>query len=577
MQTKLNWAIPALLLLLLVAASGSLYAHNGEYLPPEGLRAPPRLTPTETGSTPSAGRPLSSPTQLDRPGVITPGSLTPKKTSAEPDTVRQETAISWEALFDVLRRGLPDHPPIATRELRERVRVALVGRLEDESLEVRRFVVLSLGRIGAFDDASSAVRDDPVAARGISLLGPGLAYRAPLFECVGPPIKETLLPVLTDRAAGSFARGSAAISLALGGPSEASALLDAMQDCEAGPLRDVFLFALGLSGHPGAHSLLLDRVLPPKDRGIRGNPAQRALLLHAMSRIPGPDVTRDLVRRLTDPSMKVRAAAALSLAGRTDGSQGGRVALRGLAFTAPARPRSAALVALARLGDVKAAGLARLALGDVSCRGNGTAAVAALTLGLMASAEDGPDLVAVFADTGASADLRKAAAVAAGLVRARDSAELMTAVIRKERDPLVASFGILGLSLLDGRAAAPLIEKALARTEQDAVRRLMVIALGYAGGERAEELLVKAYGDNYFVNREAPLALYRLNPERAIGELLSRLADEKNLWSRRFAAIALGRCLDTEFPSFFGTVLLGTGLGGQTPVEHLMFYLESGS
>ncbi len=577
MRTKVIWVILALLLLPLVAAPVSLFAHNGEYVPPESLRSPPRLTPTETGPTPSPGRPLSDPTQLDRPGAITPGSLTPGRTSAEPDAVRQETAISWEAVFEVLRRGLPDQPPTASRKLRERVRAALVGRLGDENLSVRRFVVLSLGRIGAFDDASSAVRNDPVAARGVALLGPGLGYRAPVFECVGPSLRETLLPVLTDKAAGSLARATAAISLALGGPSEASVLLDAIQDCEAGPLRDVFLFALGLSGHPGAHSLLLDRILPPKDATVRDDAAQRALLLHAMSWISGSEVTSDLVRRLTDPSMEVRAAAALSLAGRVDGAQGGRVTLRELARTAPARPRSAALVALARLGDAKAAGLARLALGDVSCRGNGTAAVGALALGLLGSAEDGPALVTVFADTGAPSDLRKAAAVAAGLVRARDSGELMARVIRKERDPLVASFGILGLSLVDGKTAVPLIEKALARTERDEPRRLMVIALGYAGGERAEELLVKAYGDNYFVNREAPLALYRLNPDRAIEELLSRLADEQNSWSRRFAAIALGRCLDTGFPSFFGTVLLGTGLGGQTPVEHLMFYLESGS
>ena len=576
MQTTLVRIFHAVLLLLFVTTPGALLAHNGEYVPPDQLRDPPQLTPPGSGPR-GTGTPLSTPSQTGRPGALTPGSLTPEKTSAEPGSVRQQTAISWEAAFEILRRGLPDEPPAATRDQRERVRQALVDHLDDQNLDVRRYVVLSLGRIGAYPDAVAAVRDDPVLRRGVSLLGPGLAWRNPAFEGQAIPLAEALLPVLNDPLAGPFARGLAAISLGLGGESGASTLLDAMQKTEPGPLRDVFLFALGLTRHPGARDLLLDRVLPGKTRDTDEGAAGRALLLHALSLRLGTDVHTDLQRRLMDPSMEVRAAAALSLARGSPELLGAQTNLRKLADSAPARARSAALLSLTLSGGPHAVELARKALHEVACRQNGTAAVAALCLGLAGSAEDGPDLVATFTDTGAPADLRKAAVVAAGLVRARDSAETVRKMIKEERDPLVASFGILSLSMIDGQAAVPIIEKALARSDQDAVRRLLVIALGYAGGERAEELLVKAYGDNYLVNREAPPALYRLNPDRAIEETLSRLANEKNPWSRRFAAIALGRCLDPEFPSFFGAVLLGAGLGGGTPVEQLMLYLESGS
>jgi HEAT repeat protein len=247
-----------------------------------------------------------------------------------------------------------------------------------------------------------------------------------------------------------------------------------------------------------------------------------------------------------------------------------------MAAAGRARPRSAALLALALAGDGEAARLARRAMKDVSCRGNGVAALAALTLGFMGSAEDGPDLVATFADPGAPADLRSAAAVAAGLVKARDSVEAIRKTVRKTKDARVAAWGLLGLALIDGRAAMPLLEAAHAAENPDAIRRLIVIALGYAGGPKAEKLLVRSYGDNYRVNREAPPALFRLNPELALEELLKRLRDERNPWARRFAAIALPRCFELESPSPFGSVLLRTGLCVETPVTQLLLYLESG-
>ena len=580
-MTHPSRSILSFLLFLALTAAGPLHAHNGEYVSPGHGWEPLSGTPRK-GSPGPRSKPGSTPRQGGGSGGATSGRLvptssTPGSTTADPDSVQMGQASPWQEVFEVLRWGLPDGTPTATRGLRNRVRDALVQRLSDKSHEVRRFALLALGRLGAFDEAGAAVRADPAQSWGIGLLGPGLALRNPVFDSSGPPIQEVLVPILADRKRGPADRVLAAVSLSMGGPEQASALLEAMQGMPAGPIQDGLLFALGLTGHPGAREVLLNRILPPKEDGAPDDPASRALFLYSLSRNPGPDVTGDLHRRLTDPSAKVQAAAALCIAGRKGTVLGGEGALRKLAAAAPALPRSAALLSLCLAGDARAAELSRRAMADPSCRSNGTAALAALTLGLLGSAEDGPDLVALFADSGAPEDLRQAAAVAAGLVRARDGTRKMVMGIRRAHDPLVASYGLLGLSLIDGKAALPLIKSFLGSSDQVAVRRILIISLGYAGGEGAEKLLVKAYGDSYLVNREAPPALFRLNPELAVEEILKRLSDEKNRWARRFAAIALGRCFEGESPSFFGSVLLGTGMGKETSMERLMIYVESES
>jgi HEAT repeat protein len=557
-----------LAVLMIFALSVPLFAHNGEYVCPETMRDPPQLTPPEGASTPK-GRPMATPGQVGRPGAITPGSLVPRSTTAKPDTVDQVRAISFEAIFNLLRRRLPEPPPQASATLRTRAVAALTKALGDPNEEVRGLAALSLGRMGAFDEAARAVREDLAISAGVGLLGPGLALWAGAPPDSREDLAKTLLPVLLNGDSTAFARALAALSLGLGGPAGSNDLLRGMEAVGEGLNRDVFLFALGLTGHAGARDVLLDHLLPrPADDGPR-----RALLVHALSRIPGEEVTSDLTRRLSDRSPVVRAAAILSLSDRLDDALGLRDAIRARAKGGPAGTRSAALLALTLAGDRTVLDLAREALRENAARENGTAAVAAFMLGYLRSAVDGPALVEIFCDTGAPADLRRACAVAAGLTKARHGAERMIAMIEEEKDPVVAAFGAIGLALLKKEAALPLLEIALRKQADDRVRRLLVIALGYTGGERAEELLVKAFGDAYRVNREAPVSLYRLNPERAVTETLKRLENPDNPWSRRFAVMALGRILSSEDPVLFEEVLLRSGMSFTTPVERLFQYL----
>ena len=77
-----------------------------------------------------------------------------------------------------------------------------------------------------------------------------------------------------------------------------------------------------------------------------------------------------------------------------------------------------------------------------AARASGLAAMAALCLGLAHSAEDGPGLLTLLADEDAPADLRSAAAVAAGLTRVRGEAERFAKVVRGIEDPMLRAWGL---------------------------------------------------------------------------------------------------------------------------------------
>ena len=265
----------------------------------------------------------------------------------------------------------------------------------------------------------------------------------------------------------------------------------------------------------------------------------------------------------------VQRAAILSLAGDLRS----RSTLIALAASGPPGPRSAALLALARAGERKAADAGVRILADPVARGTSIASVAALVLGMLA--EHGETLLDVAADPRAETGLRAAAAVGAGLTRERGSGERFAKILAATKDARLAAFLHVGRALVDGEKAVPGIEDLLAREKDATVRRTAVMALGYAGGEKAIDLLSAALGDSYFVNREAAEALYRLAPDRAVNELSAFLADEKDPFARRFGAFALGRVLAPREVSRFTEGILRAGLGFGTGLERLFLHLQS--
>jgi HEAT repeat protein len=201
--------------------------------------------------------------------------------------------------------------------------------------------------------------------------------------------------------------------------------------------------------------------------------------------------------------------------------------------------------------------------------------MAALALGVAGSGVDGPRLLEIFGDERAPADLRKACAVAAGLTRARESSERFREILEATGKADIAAYGLVGFALVDGEAALPLARAFLENVSEEELRRRVMTALGYAGGKRAVEMLVRGLGDSYLVNREAARSLFIVDRERAVVELRRRLTESGDAFSRQFAADALGRALDPLTPTFFAESLLGAGLGFGTSIERVLLFLES--
>jgi HEAT repeat protein len=563
------------LLLAFVVLADPAAAHNGEYVAPESLRKPPSVSP-RTGPGKTTGTPSTTPDAMPKPkGVPTPGSLKGKTRATAPDAVRREASISWELAWELVRDREPIPPKPMADETMKSLLVALRKALADPNDSVKTRAVLALGRAGHLVDATEAIRHDLDLNRGVALMAPGLAVGSWSTADDREEVVAALDLVLSNPDAPIEAKIVSALGMGLAGPPAANALIEALADKPSDILRRTCLFALGLTGHPGARDLLVPEILPPDPKSDRpDDSAYRALMVHALSRVPGTESGADLLRCLGDPSSRVRTAAALSLSKRLGGVAGARAALRDLARRGNPRPRSAALLALTLGGDDQAAGLARSAIRDPAVRGTGLPALGAFCLGYVRSAADGKGLVDLAANQGLDGGLRCAAALAAGLVRARGEGERLAAVLKQAKDPDLIGYVLIGVALIDPERATTAIRKRWRREDRPRVRYLMAQALGHCGGEKAVERLIEALGDTYFVNREAAVSLFRIAPDRAGPAVLARLGNEKNAFARRFATVVLGRVLDRRKPTFFAETLLGTGLDTDRPIPRMFLYLE---
>jgi len=552
------------LLLFTAVMIGTAAAHNGEFQPPPGRTKPP-----PGGKTPT------------RPGTGTPGPKRPStprfdgpETTPGPRSVVREEALPWELVWELLRDGEPEPPAPRSDETATRVRDALIGALGDANLEVRIHAALALARGNDVGHLLPRFADDGALLRSIAAIAPGLDTS--LDDDAKKRIRTLLGHAIEDPDGPELSRAAAAIAVGRTGPGGANLLLKTIGRKPPSQLRGGCLFALGLSGHPGAYDVLLPEVLPAAPGGGRADAGlRRALLVHGLSRLGAVKVERDLVKRLRDPDQGVRAAAAMSLSSRVISSPAARAALVDLAKSGRVRPRSAALLSLTLAGDRIAPELAKAAIVDPTATGSGLPELGALCLGLLRAAEAGPDLVTIAADDSRDAGIRAAAALAAGLVRARGGADDLTKLLAKERDPLVAGYAAIGLALLAPDVAVKPVLKRLHSEKRYRTRRLLIQALGRTTGEKTVVGLVAALGDEYEVNREAIRSLFRADPPRAVEEALLRLADAENAFARRFAVLALSRARDRTWPSFYARVLLGTALDTRDPLVALLLYLES--
>jgi HEAT repeat protein len=508
-------------------------------------------------------------------GVPSPGALSGKTRTASPDAVRRERPISWELAWELLRDGDSPGAGPASGEADPNLVAALKEALSDPNESVKTRAVLALGRAGRLLDATEAIRADLDLNRGVALLAPGLAVGPKTTPKDRKEVVETLDLILSDTNAPLEARIVSALGIGLAGTAGTNALIEALATKPPEILRRTCLFALGLTGHPGARDTLVTEILPPDPKANRpDDPAYRALMVHALSCVPGPESAADVVRSLTDPSSRVRAAAALSLSKRMGEVAGARAALRDLARRGTALPRSAALLSLTLGGDDQAAGIARTAIRDPVARGTGLPALGAFCLGWLRSAADGKGLVDLATDPDAGRELRCAAALAAGLARARGEGERLADALSKVKDPEVTGYLAIGLAMVDPERAVKAIGKRWKREDRARLRYLMAQALGHVRGDKAADWLVSGLGDAYFVNREAAMSLFSVSRERAVPAVLARLTDEKNAFARRFAVVVLGRRLDRRRPTFFTETLLGTGLDTESPLPRLFLYLE---
>ena len=576
MHDRVN--VPLLGLFLVAIAVTPTLAHNGEYIPPELTRPPSPIAPgSPPGMTPGPTTGGPGP-RTPRPGGPSTGRRTDPVPTPDPTSVRRSGSFGWEAAFEILRRGLPTPPPTQTPAELERVREGLrrlLPRKDDEDPNLAALAALALGRLGDVQTVVAALREDKRLAGTVGILGAGLAARAAETDDARREALSVLVPVILGADSAASARGLAAIAAGLCGESAARPLLAALEDCDHPGVRSALLLGLGLSGHPEAREVLLDEVVPPSKASRKEDaPELRALLVYALSQVRAPEVVSDLIRRFSDPADEVRAAAALSLAGRLGGHPSARAGVIELARNGPDAARAAAILALALEADPETAKVARKALRDPVHREGDLGGVAALALGVAASAEDAPGLVRMFANRKLRASLRSACAVGAGLTRARGLAEEFEKAVKAARDPGVQVWGLVGLSMVDGGRATPLLARFVKGHRDPRLRRTAMIALGYAGGEDAVKLLVAALGDSFWVNREAAQALCRADPTAGADEILGRLADGANPHARRFAAVALGRPFDRRVPSFFEEVLLRAGLGFGSPVERYFLFLE---
>ncbi|MHC4469439.1 MAG: HEAT repeat domain-containing protein [Planctomycetota bacterium] len=551
-------------------------AHNGEYLPPlepprikEGPKAKPGV-PTRPASTEGGTvtpDPAGTETPRGRPGDA-PAPKGPRLGFGR-DDARFTVEIWWEANR---HRYLPATPELPLR--RELVNV-LLDAVGGESDTVRDRAFLALGRTGdirAFARIRKGFGAESESLRASAIVSLGL-----LGDETASPL---LRKLVADGGASTHLRTHAALSLGLLGNAEDAAFLREVlnEEWEAN-IRGAAALSLGMLRDAKAVDAL-GRILlgthplsSPERRGMRTRIGLTCLAARALGEVLTPPAYDYLARAATRGEPHTQGAAAMVLAA-APGTAGLPTLRKALASGNPLQLRQYALLGLAERGDPPAIEEARRLLASPAERNGLLGPFAAIALGLTRDAAHADTLLALLGERDVVPETRSAAALALGILRVRKTIPALEKLLEDEKHPKVAGRALLADALLGGGRAKTLALEVLEDCELPGPRRDAVTALGILAAPETAEILVKELEDSYHVNREAALALARVDPKRAATELTRRLGDP-NVNAGRHAAFALGALLDRHPPGRLTPLVSRVNLLCGAPVVKACLYLEN--
>jgi HEAT repeat protein len=269
----------------------------------------------------------------------------------------------------------------------------------------------------------------------------------------------------------------------------------------------------------------------------------------------------------------VQGAAAMVLA-TAPGTAGVPALRRGLGPGNPLQLRQYALLGLAERKDPAAIELAAKVLASPPERDGLVGPFAAIALGLASDRARTELLLSIVKDREVATRTRAGAALALGILGDRRAVSTLESLLEDEKDPAVVGRLLLADALLGGRKAPEYAKSILAKSDLPGPRRDAVTALGILAVPDTAEQLVGLLADSYHVNREAALALARVDPKRAANELLRRLGDP-NVNAGRHAAFALGALLDRHRPGRLTVLVARSNLLCGAPVVKACLHIEN--
>ena len=286
-----------------------------------------------------------------------------------------------------------------------------------------------------------------------------------------------------------------------------------------------------------------------------------------------PSAYDDLVRAVKEGEPHVRGAAAIILS-TAPGTAGLPALRKALATGNPAQLRQYALLGLAERKDPSAIELAEKVLASPPERDGLLGPFAAIALGLAADPKRRDTLLGILTDRDVAPETRAAAALALGILGDRKAIHRLEKTLDAEKHAAVAGRILLADALLGGRKALDFAKKVLEESQNPGTRRDAVTALGILAVPDTAEILVGEFADSYHVNREAALALARVDPKRAAAELTRRLGDG-NVNAGRQAGFALGALLDRHRPGRITILIAQANLLSGAPVLKVCLHLEN--
>lgn len=165
-------------------------------------------------------------------------------------------------------------------------------------------------------------------------------------------------------------------------------------------------------------------------------------------------------------------------------------------------------------------------------------------------------LAETLADPRETLEVRSACAVGLGLAQRTSSLEYLakTAERLKASEHVIGGYILLARGLLGDRNIVEPVKKFLADTSrvQDASgalsRRAAVLSLGLIKSDQAVPALIDTWEDNYYVNREALLALSLCDAQGVGRRVIDTLVEKKDPGAEEFLIRLLGELLVTERP-----------------------------